>query len=64
MESHSHADHPSEINYPVDQNDRTWGIAYYVPSNLVPETLKYLDHREKGGYTRHTVPVWNFNEKG
>ena len=54
----SHADHVSEKEYLSDQADRTWGIAFHVPKEDVQETLKYLDHREKGGYSRHTVSVY------
>mmetsp|Transcript_20797 Transcript_20797/g.26303 ORF Transcript_20797/g.26303 Transcript_20797/m.26303 type:complete len:136 (-) Transcript_20797:29-436(-) len=39
-------------------------MVYYVPEHLVPETLAYLDHREKGGYSRHTVTVWNIDAEG
>ena len=33
----------------------TWGIAYRVSSNAVPEVIAYLDHREKCGYSTHSV---------
>ena len=33
----------------------TWGIAYQVCPSEVPEVMAYLDHREKGGYTTHSV---------
>ncbi len=33
----------------------TWGIAYKVHPEDVPEVMAYLDHREKGGYTTHEV---------
>merc|ERR1712137_165984 len=54
----SHADHLSEKEYRSDQADRTWGVAFHIPEEDVKETLKYLDHREKGGYSRHTVSVF------
>ncbi|CAJ0957032.1 unnamed protein product, partial [Mesorhabditis belari] len=28
-----------------------WGLAYKVPENEVEKTIKYLDHREKAGYS-------------
>ena len=55
----SHAEHASEKEYLSDQADRTWGVAFHVPEEDVKETLKYLDHREKGGYSRHTVSVFH-----
>ena len=33
----------------------TWGIAYQVYPSEVPEVMAYLNHREKCGYTTHTV---------
>ena len=31
--------------------DSTWGVAYKVDPRDVPEVMKYLNHREKNGYT-------------
>lgn len=28
-----------------------WGLAYKVPEKNVEATIKYLDHREKAGYS-------------
>ncbi|KLT42082.1 ChaC-like protein [Cutaneotrichosporon oleaginosum] len=33
-----------------------WGFAYRVPPERVDEVMAYLDHRERGGYVRITVP--------
>lgn len=34
-----------------------WGMAYRVAAADAPEVMAGLDHREKGGYERHRVPV-------
>ncbi|KAG0171362.1 hypothetical protein DFQ30_001117 [Apophysomyces sp. BC1015] len=39
-------------------NDMTWGVAFKIPSDDVETTRAYLDHREKNGYTVHTVHVY------
>eukprot|EP01104_Vermistella_antarctica_P013696 TRINITY_DN4188_c0_g1_i2.p1 TRINITY_DN4188_c0_g1~~TRINITY_DN4188_c0_g1_i2.p1 ORF type:complete len:223 (+),score=38.31 TRINITY_DN4188_c0_g1_i2:182-850(+) len=33
------------------------GIVFFIPAERVEETMKYLDHREKGGYDRNVVSV-------
>ncbi|BEJ18079.1 hypothetical protein CspHIS471_0703560 [Cutaneotrichosporon sp. HIS471] len=33
-----------------------WGFAYRVPHDRVDEVMAYLDHRERGGYIRISVP--------
>lgn len=36
--------------------DLVWGVAYEIPDDVWKESVeKQLDHREKGGYTQHTV---------
>lgn len=37
-------------------DDVVWGVAYEIPDEVWKDSVeKQLDHREKGGYTRHTV---------
>ncbi|WP_437516917.1 gamma-glutamylcyclotransferase [Sorangium sp. So ce1099] len=36
---------------------RCWGMAYRVADAELDEVLRALDHREKGGYARHDVPL-------
>lgn len=36
---------------------RCWGMAYRVAEAELGEVLRALDHREKGGYARHDVPL-------
>lgn len=38
-----------------------WGRAYRVAPEHIDETLARLDHREKGGYSRHSVSVTNIH---
>ncbi|KAL1933402.1 hypothetical protein VTP01DRAFT_7492 [Rhizomucor pusillus] len=40
-------------------DDVTWGVAFKIPSDDVEATRAYLDHREKNGYTVHTVDVFS-----
>ncbi|CEP09689.1 hypothetical protein [Parasitella parasitica] len=40
----------------------TWGVAFKIPSDDVEATRAYLDHREKNGYTVHTVDVFSFED--
>ncbi len=40
-----------------DSDATTWGVAYRVPRLTRARVLATLDHREKGGYERQTVPV-------
>ena len=61
VKSGSFSDHDSETSFSPDQVDRTWGVAFHIPEHLVKSTLEYLDHREKGGYSRHNVSVFNFD---
>ncbi|KAI8071359.1 cation transport regulator-like protein 2 [Gongronella butleri] len=39
-------------------DDVTWGVAFKIPSDNVEVTRAYLDHREKNGYTVHTVDIY------
>eukprot|EP00794_Sanderia_malayensis_P018145 gene18145-19955_t len=41
-----------------DNKSVTWGMAYEVLPRSVPEVMAYLDHREKGGYTLHSVQFY------
>jgi cation transport regulator ChaC len=34
-----------------------WGMAYEIAPENAPKILATLDHREKGGYARHELPV-------
>ena len=34
-----------------------WGVAYKVPEEEVDATVRYLDHREKAGYTVGHLPL-------
>ncbi|KAL0094454.1 ChaC-like protein [Phycomyces blakesleeanus] len=36
----------------------TWGVVFKIPSDDVETTRAYLDHREKNGYTVHSVDVY------
>eukprot|EP01095_Lingulamoeba_sp_RSL-Kostka_P000220 TRINITY_DN1033_c2_g1_i1.p1 TRINITY_DN1033_c2_g1~~TRINITY_DN1033_c2_g1_i1.p1 ORF type:complete len:216 (+),score=65.63 TRINITY_DN1033_c2_g1_i1:108-755(+) len=38
---------------------RTFGIAFKIEKENIEKTLSYLDHREKGGYSRHEVDIYN-----
>lgn len=40
-----------------DPGARCWGMAYRVAADVATEVLAALDHREKNGYARHTLPV-------
>ncbi|EPB91291.1 hypothetical protein HMPREF1544_01807 [Mucor circinelloides 1006PhL] len=40
----------------------TWGVAFKIPSDDVEATRAYLDHREKNGYTVHTVDVFSLED--
>ncbi|KAL9540362.1 hypothetical protein MBANPS3_009726 [Mucor bainieri] len=47
----------------VEGHDRvTWGVAFKIPSDDVEATRAYLDHREKNGYTVHTVDVYSLED--
>ncbi len=35
----------------------TWGMAYRVEGDVAARILERLDHREKGGYQRHELPL-------
>lgn len=41
----------------------TWGVAFKIPSDDAEATRAYLDHREKNGYTVHTVDVYRAGEE-
>lgn len=41
----------------AERGARTWGAAYRIAGAHEAEVIAQLDHREKGGYTRHVVPV-------
>lgn len=36
-----------------------WGVAYRIAHEHVEDVLEQLDFREKGGYSKLEVPVWN-----
>lgn len=36
-----------------------WGMAYQVPAGVVDQVLGELDYREKAGYERHQVSVYD-----
>ncbi|CAO3635291.1 unnamed protein product [Cunninghamella blakesleeana] len=73
QESHDHRgtpEKPGRVVTLIPQNEMhgqdniTWGIAFRIPSTDVEATRAYLDHREKNGYTIHTVDIYgNENEK-
>ncbi|CAO3676289.1 unnamed protein product [Umbelopsis vinacea] len=44
-------------------DDVCWGVAFKIPGTDVITTRAYLDHREKNGYTVHTVDVYRPNEE-
>ncbi|CAO3624338.1 unnamed protein product [Mucor fragilis] len=47
----------------VEGHDKvTWGVAFKIPSDDVEATRAYLDHREKNGYTVHTVDVFSLED--
>ena len=41
-----------------DDSAKTWGMAFRVEGDEADRVLAELDHREKGGYQRHRVPVY------
>ena len=41
-----------------DEQAVTWGVAFKIINDEAQRVLKELDHREKGGYRRHRVPVY------
>lgn len=45
-----------------DRLARTGGMAFRVEGAEAEQVLRELDHREKGGYERHHVPIWGYNE--
>ncbi len=40
----------------------TWGMAYRVQPDVAQHILARLDHREKGGYQRHHLPLYDPDE--
>ncbi|CAM0136160.1 hypothetical protein VKS41_005445 [Umbelopsis sp. WA50703] len=43
-------------------DDVCWGVAFKIPGTDVETTKAYLDHREKNGYSVHTVDVYRVHE--
>ncbi|CAI4222568.1 unnamed protein product [Auanema sp. JU1783] len=41
-----------------DEQGKCWGVAYEVPEESVKATRKYLDEREKAGYSRVSVTFY------
>ena len=39
------------------------GVAFQVREGEEERVLAYLDHRERGGYTRHTIPIVRLGEQ-
>lgn len=39
------------------EQERCWGVAYRVAPSAADEVIEQLDHRERGGYSRHVVDV-------
>ena len=39
----------------AEPDARCWGVAYQVASDVLSPVLSYLDHREKGGFSRQRV---------
>lgn len=50
--------HVSDHSCHIPEEDVVWGVCYQVAAEKVRETLEYLDYREKGGYSRSTVDVF------
>jgi cation transport protein ChaC len=49
---------PGRVVTLVDERGaRCHGVAYRLPEAEREEVLAHLDHREKGGYARHEVPL-------
>lgn len=44
--------------------DIVWGSCFQISDDKVEEVLAYLDHREKGGYSRFFVDVWARDSDG
>jgi cation transport protein ChaC len=42
---------------PLSADGEVWGVAFGITAETRDVVLAGLDHREKGGYTRHTVSV-------
>lgn len=38
-------------------SERCVGVAYAIAADALDDVLQHLDHREKGGYTRHEVSL-------
>ena len=39
-----------------DSDDKVWGVAYEIDEETWrSQVMKHLDHREKGGYSQHTI---------
>ena len=41
------------------EEDLVFGMCYCIPREKVFEVIKHLDHREKGGYSRHFISVFH-----
>jgi cation transport regulator ChaC len=50
---------PGRVVTLIEQPDAIcWGTAYRLEHESAAQTLQHLDHREKGGYDRQTLPVY------
>lgn len=42
-----------------DESSATWGVVFRIEGEEAQRVLARLDHREKGGYQRHRVPIFD-----
>ena len=43
----------------TDEKDKVWGVAYEIDDQEWKNSvMAHLDHREKGGYTQHSVQFY------
>lgn len=47
-----------------DAQSHTWGAAFRIEGSESQRVLAKLDHREKGGYERHEVPIFGDIQHG